>query len=61
LFFLKKKTGMADHLTYGLADMGYNVNKLVPWGPIRRLFPYLLRRVQVCQQKKNNNNNNNNK
>lgn len=39
---------MADHLTYGLADMGYNVNKLVPWGPIKRLFPYLLRRVQVC-------------
>jgi len=41
--------GMADHLTLGLADMGYNANKLVPWGPIDSVFPYLLRRVQENQ------------
>ena len=38
--------GMSDHLTFNLASAGYNVAKYVPYGPIKEVFPYLLRRAQ---------------
>ena len=37
--------GMSDHLSFNLADKGYNVAKYVPFGPIREVFPYLIRRA----------------
>jgi len=37
--------GMSDHLTYNLAKEGYNVAKYVPYGPVRDVVPYLVRRA----------------
>lgn len=38
--------GMSDHISFNLASEGYNVAKYVPYGPIREVIPYLLRRAQ---------------
>jgi proline dehydrogenase len=38
--------GMSDTLSFNLAAKGYNVAKYVPYGPIREVFPYLMRRAQ---------------
>lgn len=37
--------GMSDHISYNLANAGYNVAKYVPYGPIREVMPYLFRRA----------------
>jgi proline dehydrogenase len=38
--------GMSDHLSYNLAAEGYNVCKYVPYGPVRAVVPYLMRRAE---------------
>ena len=38
--------GMSDPITFNLAAHGYNVAKYVPYGPIRKAIPYLIRRAQ---------------
>lgn len=38
--------GMSDHLTFNLADCGYNVAKYMPYGRVEEVIPYLLRRAQ---------------
>jgi proline dehydrogenase len=38
--------GMSDHISYNLAAAGYNVAKYVPYGPVRSVLPYLIRRAQ---------------
>ena len=38
--------GMSDHITYNLAHNKFNVVKYVPYGPIKEVMPYLLRRAQ---------------
>lgn len=38
--------GMSEHISYNLAKEGYNVAKLVPFGPVREVVPYLIRRAQ---------------
>ncbi|MBB6610890.1 proline dehydrogenase family protein [Pontibacter sp. Tf4] len=37
--------GMSDNLSYNLANAGYNVAKYVPYGPVKEVMPYLLRRA----------------
>jgi len=38
--------GMSDHITYNLAEQGYNVAKYVPYGEVRTMMPYLFRRAK---------------
>ena len=38
--------GMSDNLTFNLAKASFNVAKYVPYGPIRDVVPYLIRRAQ---------------
>ncbi len=38
--------GMSDHISYKLAHLGYNVCKYVPYGPVKTVVPYLIRRAQ---------------
>jgi len=37
--------GMSDHITRNLAIKGYKVAKYYPYGPVRMVIPYLLRRA----------------
>ncbi|MFY0651863.1 MAG: proline dehydrogenase family protein [Cyclobacteriaceae bacterium] len=38
--------GMSDNISFQLADMGYNVAKYVPYGPVKKVMPYLIRRAE---------------
>jgi proline dehydrogenase len=37
---------MSDHISFNSADAGYNVAKYVPYGPVKFVMPYLLRRAE---------------
>ena len=37
---------MSDHISYNTAQQGYNVAKYVPYGPIKDVIPYLIRRAE---------------
>jgi proline dehydrogenase len=38
--------GMSDNLSFNLSAHGYNVAKYVPYGPVKSVLPYLIRRAQ---------------
>ena len=44
--FFSQLLGMSDHISYNLSNLGYNVAKYVPYGPVSAVIPYLTRRAQ---------------
>jgi len=45
-FYFSQLLGMSDHISYNLAKKGFNVAKYVPYGPIKNVLPYLIRRAE---------------
>jgi proline dehydrogenase len=44
IFFAQLK-GMADHISYNLSKSNFNVAKYVPFGSVKEVMPYLIRRA----------------
>jgi len=44
--YFSQLLGMSDHISYNLAQSNYNVAKYVPYGPVKEVLPYLIRRAQ---------------
>jgi proline dehydrogenase len=44
--FFAQLLGMSDHISMNMSQGGYNIAKYVPYGPVKEVTPYLIRRAQ---------------
>jgi len=44
--YFSQLLGMCDHISYNIAEHGFNTAKYVPYGPIMDVIPYLIRRAE---------------
>ena len=44
--YFSQLLGMSDHISYNLSFANYNVSKYVPYGPVKDVMPYLIRRAE---------------
>jgi proline dehydrogenase len=44
--YISQLFGMSDNLTFNMAKAGYNVAKYLPYGKIKDVLPYLIRRAE---------------
>ena len=44
--FYSQLYGMSDNISFNLAHAGFNVVKYVPYGPVKLVMPYLIRRAE---------------
>ena len=44
--YFSQLLGMSDHISYNLSIANYNVSKYVPYGPVKDVMPYLIRRAE---------------
>ncbi|CAI8360636.1 MAG: Bifunctional protein PutA [Cryomorphaceae bacterium] len=44
--YFSQLLGMSDHISYNLSAANYNVSKYVPYGPVKDVMPYLVRRAE---------------
>ena len=44
--YFSQLLGMSDNLSFNLSNVGYQVAKYVPYGPVKAVLPYLFRRAE---------------
>jgi len=44
--YFSQLLGMSDHISFNLSHEGYNVVKYMPYGPVKEVLPYLIRRAE---------------
>jgi proline dehydrogenase len=45
-FLFSQLYGMSDNLTFNLQKAGFNTAKYIPYGPVKEVIPYLIRRAE---------------
>jgi proline dehydrogenase len=43
--YFSQLLGMSDHISFNLSKVNFNVAKYVPYGPVKEVMPYLIRRA----------------